>query len=96
MQRQVDDAVPLHGLHAGEHRVVVDACVVDDDLHRAGLQHLRHGGGGGAVVAQVEGAGFSVATGGLDLVGQCSQCVGPAMAMQQHRGAIECQAARDG
>ena len=33
--RDVDDAAPLLGAHAGEDGVVVDAGVVDDDLDRA-------------------------------------------------------------
>ena len=40
LQRHVDHALPLLGAHAGEHRVVVDAGVVDEHLDRPGRQQL--------------------------------------------------------
>lgn len=82
--------------HAGEDGVVVDASVVDDDLHRAGLQQRLQRGAAGLGVGDVEGDGLGAAAIGADLRGDRLGGVAPGVGVDDDVQAVAGEATGDG
>ena len=49
--------MPLARAHAGEHRILVHACIVDHDLERAVRQHRLYGGAARRFIGHVKNHG---------------------------------------
>ncbi len=70
VHRHVDDAVPLRAAHARQHRIIVQAGIVDQDLDRAGLEQAIERPPGGLRVGDVEVDRARGPAGGADLLHQ--------------------------
>src|SRR6185369_15457004 len=66
VQRNVEHGMPLVGRHPGEHRIGVNAGVVDQNLDRSGFEQPFEGHGGGGPFGDIEGDRFATAAGGYD------------------------------
>ena len=87
--------MPLLGIHAGKHRVGVDAGVIDENLDRAGFQQFFQCGGGGRSLGDVEGDSLGTAAGSDDVGDDRFRLFDAAVGMDDDVMAVGGQAAAD-